>query len=142
MCRHGDGARCREELIASNRQRAKRMTVPPSSLCVSVILFELGLRSKACRSMQRIYSDKGCMREAVAVLRMTRLVERGDYITVLMTCRSVFLLGFNLAHEMEHFLNPLDLLCTSVETFVKRSFFKKEQFERVLDKPAVSCISS
>lgn len=76
-----------------------------------VILFEPGLRSKACRSVQRGYSDKGCMREAEAVLQMTRLVERGDYVTVLMSCRSLFLLGFNLVHEVEHFLNLLDLLC-------------------------------
>lgn len=104
----------REELIGSNRQRAKRMTVPPSSLCVSVILFEPSLRSKACRSMQRSYSDKGCAREAAAVLQMTRLVERDDYIAVLMSCRSVFLLGFNLAHEMEHFPNLMDLLYASI----------------------------
>lgn len=71
-------------------------------------------------------------------IRMTRLVERGDYVTAFMSCRSVFLLGFNLAPEMEHFLNPLDLLFASVETFVKRRFYKKEQFARGLDKPAVN----
>ena len=37
-----------EELSSSNRQRAKRMTVPSSSLSVNMIMFEPSLGSKAC----------------------------------------------------------------------------------------------
>ena len=35
---------------SSNRQRAKRMTVPSSSLSVNTIIFEPGSRSKACHA--------------------------------------------------------------------------------------------
>lgn len=42
--------RSQEELSSSNRQRAKRMTVPSSSLSVNMIMFEPSLRSKACHT--------------------------------------------------------------------------------------------
>lgn len=42
--------RSQEELSSSNRQRAKRMTVPSSSLSVNMIIFEPSLRSKACHT--------------------------------------------------------------------------------------------
>lgn len=42
--------RSQEELSSSNRQRAKRMTVPSSSLSVNMIIFEPSLRSKTCHT--------------------------------------------------------------------------------------------
>lgn len=45
--------RSQEELSSSsssNRQRAKRMTVPSSSLSVNMIIFEPSWRSKACQT--------------------------------------------------------------------------------------------
>lgn len=42
--------RSQEELSSSNRQRAKRMTVPSSSLSVNMILLEPSWRSKACHT--------------------------------------------------------------------------------------------
>lgn len=54
VCRCSDRASrqrgSQEELSSSNRQRAKRMTVPSSSLSVNMIMFEPSLGSKACRT--------------------------------------------------------------------------------------------
>lgn len=43
--------RRRKELSSSNRQRAKRMTVPSSSFAVNMIMFETSLRSQACHTV-------------------------------------------------------------------------------------------
>lgn len=42
--------RSQEELSSSNRQRAKRMTVPSSSPSVNMIMLEPSWRSKACHT--------------------------------------------------------------------------------------------
>lgn len=48
--RHRGVGRSQEQLSSSNRQRAKRMTVPSSSLSVNMIMFEPSFRSKACHT--------------------------------------------------------------------------------------------